>query len=27
LEADGIFANFIDHFEAVWKSATAVEQV
>jgi len=26
LEADGIFANFIDHFEAVWKSATAVEQ-
>ncbi len=27
LEADGIFANFADHFEAVWKSATAVEQV
>jgi hypothetical protein len=27
LEADGIFANFADHFEAVWKSAMVVEQV
>jgi hypothetical protein len=26
LEEDGIFANFIDHFEVVWKSATVVEQ-